>query len=136
MEQNRSLGLLSIARKGGNLELGEESVGSACREGRARLVLLASDAAENSCRRAANAAGSTNVIRVPFTREELGAALGRMSCASAALTDVRLAQAFVRALNRPEDAAVLADLGERVRRVEQRRKEERAHEYNVKHGKK
>ena len=41
MERNKSLGLLSISRKGGNLVLGEEQVGAMCRANRARLVLMA-----------------------------------------------------------------------------------------------
>lgn len=139
MEQaDRALGLLSIARKGGNIQLGEEAVGAACRENHARLILLASDAADNTARRAQNfAAGKAGVIRIPYTRETLGCAVGRAMCAVAALTDVQLARAFVQALGRPEqNAPLLADLDERVRRVRQRRKEERAHGYNVKHGKK
>ena len=41
MEQNRTLGLLSISRKGGNLTVGEEQVGAVARAGRARLLLVA-----------------------------------------------------------------------------------------------
>ena len=44
MEQNRSLGLLSISRKGANVTVGEEQVGAVARAGRARLLLLAQDA--------------------------------------------------------------------------------------------
>ena len=33
MEQNRTLGLLSISRKGGNLTVGEEQVGAVARAG-------------------------------------------------------------------------------------------------------
>ena len=44
MEQNKSLGLLSLARKGGNIVLGEEQAGAAARASRARLMLLASAA--------------------------------------------------------------------------------------------
>ena len=35
MEQNKSLGLLSLARKGGNIVLGEEQAGAAARASRA-----------------------------------------------------------------------------------------------------
>ena len=41
MEQNKSLGLLSLARKGGNIVLGEEQAGAAARASRARLMLPA-----------------------------------------------------------------------------------------------
>ena len=52
MEQNKSLGLLSLARKGGNIVLGEEQAGAAARASRARLMLLASDAGGHTVRRA------------------------------------------------------------------------------------
>ena len=52
MEQNKTLGLLSISRKGGNLVLGEEQVGAMCRANRARLVLVAADASPHTVRRA------------------------------------------------------------------------------------
>jgi hypothetical protein len=76
-------------------------------------------------------------LEVPFTRAELGDALGISSCAIAAITDVRLAQAFVKTLGEPEkNQKLLEDLDVRVKRVEQRRAEEKAHRYNVRHGKK
>ena len=52
MEQNKSLGLLAISRKGGNLTVGEEQVGAVARAGRARLLLVASDASDHTVRRA------------------------------------------------------------------------------------
>ena len=48
MEQNKSLGLLSLARKGGNIVLGEEQAGAAARASRARLMLL--EIGRASCR--------------------------------------------------------------------------------------
>lgn len=139
MEPDRALQLLSLARKGGNLQLGEENTGAACRAGHARLILVASDAADNALHRARNfsAAGKTSFLRIPYDKETLGHACGRRVCAMAALTDVSLARAFMQALGHPEEhAALLADLDRRVQRVRQRRQEERAHRTNVKHGKK
>lgn len=139
MEQNRSLGLLSISRKGGNIVLGEEQVGAMTRASRARLVLLSNDAGPHTVRRAkAFVAGTAQpLLTVPFSRDELGDALGVSTCALAAITDVRLAQAFVRTLGEPEKyAALLQDLEVRVERVEKRRAEEKAHRRNVRFGKK
>ncbi len=139
MENNRSLGLLSISRKGANLVAGEEPVGAAARSGRARLMLLASDAGAHTMRRAQNFVAGTAqpLLTLPFTKEELGNALGIPSCAVVAITDVRLAQAFVKTLGEPEKyAALLADLDVRVERVEKRRAEEKAHQRNIRHGKK
>ena len=139
MEHNRSLGLLSISRKGGNIVLGEEQVGAQTRASRARLVILASDAGGHTVRRAKSFVAGTAqpLITVPFTKDELGDALGTTSCAIAAITDVRLAQAFVKTLGEPEkNAELLSELDVRVKRVEQRRTEEKAHRRNVRFGKK
>lgn len=139
MEHNRSLGLLSISRKGGNIVYGEETVGAQTRAGRARLVILASDAGAHTFRRAKSFVAGTSqpILTVDFTKDELGDALGTTSCAIAAITDVRLAQAFVKTLSPSEKyEKLLQDLDVRVKRVEQRRAEEKAHRNNVRRGKK
>ena len=136
---HKALNLLSLSRKGGNIELGEEPVGACCRGNHARLLILASDAGDNVRRRASSftAHYNTPLVTAPFTKEELGMALGRNVCAIACLSDVQLAQAFIKALDSPEQyAKLLADLETRVARVKQRRQEEKAHRNNVKHGKK
>ena len=139
MEQDKSLGLLAISRKGGNLALGEEAVGAAARAGRARLVLLAGDAGPHTVRRAKSFVAGTSqpLLTLAYDKDTLGDALGITSCAVAAITDVRLAQAFVKTLVEPEKYAdLLQELDVRVKRVEKRRAEEKAHRYNVRHGKK
>ena len=76
------------------------------------------------------------LLTLPYTRDELGDALGTTSCAIAAITDVQLALAFVKTLGEPEKYAdLLQELDERVKRVEKRRAEEKAHRRNVRHGK-
>ena len=139
MEQNRSLGLLSIAKKGGNIVVGEEQVGAVARAGRARLMILASDAGDHTCRRAKSFVTGTPqpMLQVSFDKDTLGDALGTKVCAIAVITDVRLAQAFVKTLGEPEKyAGLLKDLDVRVQRVEKRRAEEKAHRNNVRKGKK
>ena len=139
MEQDKSLGLLAISRKGGNLALGEEAVGAAARAGRARLVLLAGDAGPHTVRRAKSFVAGTSqlLLTLAYDKDTLGDALGITSCAVFAITDVRLAQAFVKTLGEPEKYAdLLQELDVRVKRVEKRRAEEKAHRYNVRHGKK
>jgi len=95
-----ALGLLGLARKAGKLELGEDPVGAACRGRKARLVLLAADAAENTADKARRLAQTSNArcVRTPLTKEELGSALGRKVCAVAALTDEGFARAFLEKL--------------------------------------
>ena len=95
-----ALGLLGLARRAGKLELGEDPVSTACRSRKARFVLLASDAAENTADKARRLARASNArcARAPFTKEELGGALGRKVCAVAALTDEGFAKAFLEKL--------------------------------------
>ena len=94
---DKLLGLLGLALRGSNLAVGEAPVEEACTTGRARLVLHAADAAENSVSRAGRMAqrGGVEFLCLPCTKAELGCALGRSSCAVLALTDGGLAAAVV-----------------------------------------
>ena len=133
------MGYLSLARRGRRLEAGEEPVGALCRAGHARLVVLAEDASPHTLRRAESFVSGTQqpLLRIPCTKEALGAAIGRSPCAIAAFTDPRLALAFVQALEEPERCAtVLERLTRQSDRAAQRQREERAHRRNVRHGKK
>lgn len=139
MEQNKALSLLSLARKGGNLGLGEEAVGASARAQKARLIVVASDCSDHSLRRVKGFVAGTKQpwLQTAFTKAELGDALGVTSCAMAAITDVRLAFAFVKALGDCEQhAELLADLENRSERVKKRQQEEKAHKNNIRHGKK
>lgn len=136
---DKALNYLSLARKGGRVELGEEPVGAAARALKARLVVVASDAGDHTWRRAKSFVAGTDqiCIRLPYTKDEVGQATGRTSLAIAAFTDPALALAFLRALPGSERyAAELESLQTRTKRVQQRQKEARAHEKNVKKGKK
>ena len=71
-----------------------------------------------------------------FDDMDLGIAIGS-ACAMAAFTDVALALAFVQALDEPEHyAQLIQTLQTQVERVKKRRAEEKAHQKNVRQGKK
>lgn len=134
---DKCLNYLALARKAGLAELGEEPVGDAARAGRARLVLVASDAGEHTWRRAKSLVAGTRqqLLRLPCTRDEMGLAIGRTSLAIAAITDVGMAKSLVEALGNPEEnKAVLAVLQEQVARVKQRQQEAKAHQRNKRLG--
>ena len=135
---DKALNYLALARKAGRAELGEEPVGAAARANKARLVIVASDASDHTWRRALSYVSQTGqqCLRVAFTKDELGIAIGRTSLAMAAITDPALALAFVEALNQPEKyKAIIEDLQNRTRRVRQHQQEEKAHRRNVRMGK-
>ena len=140
MANDPILHLLGLARKAGRLEVGEEPVGAACRAHHARLVLLASDAAPNTCRRAAHfgQAGNVLFLELPFTKAELGFVLGRGSCAMLALTDAGFAASVLEKLadRDPERYGPAAQqLREKADRMLQRQREKRQHEKNLRAGK-
>ena len=136
---DKALNYLALARKAGRIELGEEPVGSASRAQQARLVVVAGDAGDHTWRRAKSFVAGTGqlCIRVPYTKDEMGMAIGRTSLAIAAFTDPALALAFVKALPQPEQYAQEQQvLAQRTQRVQQRRQEAKAHLRNVQKGKK
>lgn len=133
-----AINYLSLARKAGRIEVGEEPAGAAARAGHARLLVVASDAPDNTVRRAKNFVAETDqqMIVVPFTKEEMGAALGRTVVAMAAMVDPSMALAFVQALEEPEKyGAVLEKLSVKAQRQRKRQQEEKAHQKNIRMGK-
>ena len=136
---DKALNYMGLARKAGLIELGEEPVGAAARAQHARLVVVAKDASDHTWRRALSFVAGTEqlCIRVDYTKDQLGLAIGRTSLAVAAFTDPALALAFVKALAQPDKfKAELESLGKRTKRVQQRRTEEKAHQRNKKQGRK
>ena len=136
---DKALNYLALARKAGRIELGEEPVGAAARAQKARLVVVAEDATDHTWRRAQSFVSGTEQIcvRVPFAKDLLGQAVGRSALALAAFTDPALALAFVKALGQPEKyGAALESLSKRTQRIQQRQKEAKAHERNLRFKKK
>ena len=136
---DKALNYLALARKGGMAELGEEPVGAITRTGKGYLVLVASDASDHTWRRAKSFVAGTEqqCIRLSFTKDELGLAVGRTSLAIAAITDPALALALVKALCDPEKhKTVLEVLSAKSEKAKKRRAEAKAHKKNVRVGKK
>ena len=69
MDSHNILSLLGLALRGGRLVMGEEPVEAVARARDARVLLLASDAADNTRRRVEHfaQAGQCLWLRVPFT---------------------------------------------------------------------
>lgn len=136
---DKALNYLSLARKGGMAELGEESAGAAARAHKAYAILVASDASDHTWRRALAFAEGTEqqVLRLRYTKEEMGMATGRESLAIAAITDVQMATALVKALTPPEKyQKALEVLAGKSQKARKRQAEARAHKRNVRMGKK
>ena len=138
--RNNILSLLGLSLRGSRLAVGEEPVEAAARARDARVLLLAADAADNTRRRTEHFAdaGQCMWIRVPFTKEELGRAVGRSSVALLAVTDIGLASAIVHKLadldpERFSESAARLDV--KAKRAAERRAEMEAHQKNLRQGK-
>ena len=136
---DKALNYLSLARKGGMAELGEEPVGAITRTGKGYLVIVAGDASDHTWRRAKSFVAGTNqqCIRLKCTKDELGFVVGRTSLAIAAITDASLALALVKSLGEPEKYKdAIAALEDKVQKLKKRQSEAKAHQKNVRMGKK
>ena len=135
----KALNYLSLARKGGFAELGEEPVGAAARDLKAHVILVAGDASDHTWRRAKSFAAGTDqqCLRLECTKEEMGFVVGRQSLAIAAITDPQLALALVNSLGQPEKhKAVIEVLNAKAVKSKKRQAEAKAHQRNVRMGKK
>lgn len=137
-QQQKALRLLGLARRARLLVIGEEPVGIACRSAKARLVLVAKDAGDHTFRRARSFVSGSKCpyVCVPYTKDELGNALGCNACALCAFVDAAFAVNFLQTLNEPQHEPVLEQLAQQAARLQKRRQEAQAHRKNVKMGKK
>ena len=137
---NNALGVLGIAKKAGLLEIGEESVNSASKRRKAKLILSASDASDASKRHAKSYAeyGGGVWAQLEFTKSELAAVIGRGAPGMIAVTDPGLAYSFLTKLTE-SGTADFYDIAEKLRKEAeaqlQRRRETVAHKRNNRTGK-
>ena len=138
--REKTLNLLGLMRRANALQVGETNAGAAARGGKAKLLLLASDASDNARGRAEGFLFGRNAIglTLPFTKAEISAHVGVSGCSMAAVTDIGFANALMKLLvelspREYEEAA--AQVEQRFSRAERRKKEAKAHERNKRTGK-
>ena len=86
-------GMLGLARRAGKLVSGDAAVKRAVMAGKARLVVVAADAAPRTRRELAAIAGSYNVLVITWgSKAELGSLAGKTPRAAVALLDGQMAQ--------------------------------------------
>lgn len=123
---DKTMNFLGLCKRAGALVTGEDSVGAAARSGSARLVMTASDAAENTRGKAEHIAAVCGVtaLRLPYDKDSLGELLGRRVCAVLAITDKELAKAFAQKLaaDNGDYAPAAKALEERLKSRRERRK--------------
>lgn len=122
-----SVSFLGMIKKAGALEIGDEMVESLAESGKARAILSASDAGDNSLRRASRYCQYSGAVYLPlpFAKWELGAAVGRGQPGILGISDAGLAAAFAKKLSKefPGQYDEAADaLHQKAERIMSRRK--------------
>lgn len=95
----RCMEYLGLAKRAGLLVSGLEKVRALITAGKAQVVILAADGAENGVRRISALASGHPLVTL-LTRAELSRALGRENVVNAALMKGRLTDRFLQEVNR------------------------------------
>lgn len=117
------LTFIGLMRRAGAVECGAEASYDACRLKHARLLVLASDASENTVSAAKNAVTDTKtlVLTMPHTKAELGAALGRAECAVFAVCNTGFARSLSEKLQSTEVQEAMQQRLDREKRRKQKK---------------
>ena len=95
LKQNKLLSLLGLAMRGHNLVSGELQTVEAIKTGSAALVIVASDASDNTRKLFTDKCAFYDVPCIIYgTKEELGGAIGKDYRSSVGICDFGLAEAF------------------------------------------
>lgn len=99
MVQSKVMSLLGIAARGRNVVSGEFSTENAIKAGKANLVIVGTDASDNTKKMFTNKCEFYEVPMFMYgTKEELGHAIGKEMRASLAVTDGGLARSIMKHL--------------------------------------
>ncbi|MBW7473255.1 ribosomal L7Ae/L30e/S12e/Gadd45 family protein [Paenibacillus oenotherae] len=104
MMKHKALSLLGMAMRAGKLVTGDETVLKTVKQGKARLVILAGDASDNTKKKYRDKCSTYNVKLVEaFDRISLGEAIGKSERVLIAVTDAGFSASITRSLTQPTE---------------------------------
>jgi len=104
MTMNKSLSLLGMAMRAGKLVTGDETVLKAVRQGKAKLVIIAGDASDNTKKKYRDKCGTYGVKVVEaLDRAVLGHAIGKAERVLIAVTDAGFSSSIQRSLSQSSE---------------------------------
>ncbi len=120
---DNTLTFIGLMKRAKALEIGVDRAFDAVRAGKIRLLCMAGDAAKNTIdgARAALSQRRAVLVTMPYTKAELGAALGQGECAVFGVTTTGFALSLCQKLGFEEPAAQLAEKLERDKRRKQKK---------------
>lgn len=137
--REKTLNFLGLMRRANAVEIGETGTGEAVKNGKAKLVLIASDISDNSRKRAETFVYGRRavLVKLPFTKEEITKHLG-VGCSMLAVTDIGFADAMMKKLCELDGEAyaeAAATLAARHEKAERRKAEKHGTDRNKNIGK-
>lgn len=125
---DKALGLLGLMRRAGAIEIGVDNASDALRAGRAKILLVSCDAADNARRKLEHLSVGRRALTIPlsYTREELADCLGVSGCSAAAVTDIGFANALMKELAAADPkryAEAAQEIAKRCEKTARRKKE-------------
>lgn len=100
MNENKVIGYLGLATKAGKLVSGEFMTEKSVKEGKAKVVIVAGDASDNTKKMFSNMCEFYHVPMYTMSNKEtLGHAIGKQFRASLAILDDGLTNAIIKQLN-------------------------------------
>ena len=112
---DRVLGLLGLMRKASALSPGEDSASDAVLSGKAKLLLLPSDAGDKKKERAEwyTDGRSCLIVKLPYTESQLSESVGTGGCTMAAVTDMGFADSLMQILSE-QDPELFSEQAEQI----------------------
>ena len=97
---NYNLSIIGLATKAGKTVSGEWATEKAVKEQKAKLVIVAQDASDNTKKLFKNKCEYYNVMMITAgSKQELGSVTGKANRASLAVTDENFAKAIIKKIN-------------------------------------
>ena len=126
---DRILGLIGMMRRASALDIGEDRVSEAVKQGRVKILMVPSDAGESVKAYAFHAAENKRLemIELPYQTEVLSAAVGLSNCRIAAVSDLGFAKAMISMLVKQNPGRYETEAENIIRRFDkrERRKKEK-----------
>jgi ribosomal protein L7Ae-like RNA K-turn-binding protein len=93
------MSLLGLAQKAGRIISGDQVIEKALRDRKIKLLLIAADAAENTCEKYSHLAEACRIEwHLVLTKEELGQAVGKQYRAAVGINDEGFGRAMAKIL--------------------------------------
>ncbi|GGD68005.1 50S ribosomal protein L7ae [Paenibacillus nasutitermitis] len=103
-QKHKALSTLGMAMRAGKVISGDEIVLKAVRQGKAKLVIVAGDASENTKKKFQDKCGTYNVKLVEiFDRITLGESIGKPERVIIAVTEAGFSKIIIQSLTQPSE---------------------------------